>query len=278
MMLNCSKRTWLVSSLSSSQSNTAFAPAMSAIRSSHFKAGFASTASFNVSNSTTRTGRCCWACAGAHSMSICWYMVTGTPPAPPPLSPSACRSSAQFLNHSARSSEPLSPLGSPILIFSASRDSVVQGGPTVTTFSPERMSSISSYRSSAALASVVPAFSAMEMYAVRKFLCSAQVNGPGLNSSSRPSPPCKRTIIQVMLSFEFVSTALWQMAVQATPASFVSLIFSAANWMTSAFEKSPSDTPSHTKTTKSVSSQSNSPNSGSAVMGLSSGPGPPVVL
>ena len=58
----------------------------------------------------------------------------------------------------------------------------------------------------------------------------------------------------------------------------VSLSTFAACSHTSAFEKLPSLTPSHTMRRKSLAAHSKWPISGSAVTGRSSGPGPPVFL
>mmetsp|Transcript_88300 Transcript_88300/g.248664 ORF Transcript_88300/g.248664 Transcript_88300/m.248664 type:complete len:238 (+) Transcript_88300:573-1286(+) len=136
-----------------------------------------------------------------------------------------------------------------------------------------------SYRISAAWAKVFPAFSAIAVHAVMKFLSKTQ-SGPGVNSTSIDftSPPCRSTTMHVTLSFDPASTALWQTATAAAPGSFVRAKFSATSLTTSAFGKSPSDTPSQTRSKKSVGPHSKCPKSGFAVTWRSSRPGPPSFL
>mmetsp|Transcript_77699 Transcript_77699/g.202430 ORF Transcript_77699/g.202430 Transcript_77699/m.202430 type:complete len:200 (+) Transcript_77699:637-1236(+) len=84
--------------------------------------------------------------------------------------------------------------------------------------------------------------------------------------------------MQVMLSLEFLSMALWQTRRAAVPPSLPPFSVSATSSTTSVGEKSPSDTPSQTSSTKSVSSHSRWYCSGMQVTGRLSGPGPPVRL
>mmetsp|Transcript_134692 Transcript_134692/g.336090 ORF Transcript_134692/g.336090 Transcript_134692/m.336090 type:complete len:238 (-) Transcript_134692:151-864(-) len=82
--------------------------------------------------------------------------------------------------------------------------------------------------------------------------------------------------MQVMLSFESLLMASRQTRRAAWPPFWPSFKVLATSSTTSEFEKLPSDTPSQTKSTKSVSSHSKWNCSGIQVTGRLSGPGPPV--
>mmetsp|Transcript_78082 Transcript_78082/g.135435 ORF Transcript_78082/g.135435 Transcript_78082/m.135435 type:complete len:273 (-) Transcript_78082:223-1041(-) len=101
-------------------------------------------------------------------------------------------------------------------------------------------------------------------------------SGPGWNlcSFSASTGPVNCTIMQVMLSFEFLASAFCITASAAAAGSFFSRRLRAASSTTSGFAKSPSETPSQTIIKKSVLSHSNVPSSGSAVTTRSSRLGP----